>query len=272
MAVAVLSAESLDIQASRGYLQSCRQVKPPCGICVLCLRPPSMTFQGTTRTRPPQESRSVRSASRSHRTWVKIVTVDVTLENPDPLWVDLIDPDVIDVQWRVDENLVADATGESFRPSDYGSGPGNYTITARAFDPTDWVRVGLDSLEQIVSWNVELTSPLVTPGDMDGDGDIDFDDIDDFVLGVTNAGLYEDTFGVPPSMRGDTDGDDDMDFDDIPGFVAMMPGLPRDNWLYVIPEPTTLFLAAISLLVALGWPRQRVRETWQTDRVCKRKP
>jgi hypothetical protein len=197
---------------------------------------------------------------------------DVTLENPDPLWVDLIDPDVIDVQWRVDENLVADATGESFRPSDYGFGPGSYTITARAFDPTDWVRVGLDSLEQWISWNVLLTSPLVTPGDMDGDGDIDFDDIDDFVLGVTNAGLYEDTFGVPPSMRGDTDGDGDMDFDDIPGFVAMMPSLPRDNWLYAVPEPTTLFLAAISLLVALGWPRQRVRDTCQTDMVCNRNP
>jgi hypothetical protein len=62
-------------------------------------------------------------------------------------------------------------------------------------------------------------------GDMDLDADLDFDDIDDFVLGLGDDAAYEEQYGLPASAKGDCDGDGDIDFDDIPYFVAMLSGL-----------------------------------------------
>jgi hypothetical protein len=80
-----------------------------------------------------------------------------TLVDPNSLWVDTVDPNVIQVAWYVDDVLVTAAAGETFRLSDYGYGAGMYDVVARAFDSTDWVRSGLDALEQTVEWEVELT-------------------------------------------------------------------------------------------------------------------
>jgi hypothetical protein len=86
---------------------------------------------------------------------------------------------------------------------------------------------------------------VLTPGvagDMDGDGDIDFDDIDDFVQGLTNPQLYESIHGVPAAFGGDFDGDGDQDFDDIDGFVQALSGGAQS-----VPEPSALLLSAIGL-------------------------
>lgn len=85
-------------------------------------------------------------------------------------------------------------------------------------------------------------------GDMDCDGDVDFDDIDDFVLGLNNPAGYEAIFGVPPSLKGDTDGDGDQDFDDINGFV----GILQPGGLHSVPEPATGSIAFVAGLAALG--------------------
>ena len=82
-------------------------------------------------------------------------------------------------------------------------------------------------------------------GDMDFSGTVDRDDIDDFVLGLTDPAAYEARYGVHPSLRGDTDfdvpwifrilrpGREDelvydrnmaLDFDDIPRFIAFVNG------------------------------------------------
>ncbi len=80
-----------------------------------------------------------------------------SIVDSDPtLWVDSIDSTVIDVQWFVDGNLVVGANAESFRPRDFGFTDGSHSITARAFDPTDWVRRDLNELEQSVSWSVDI--------------------------------------------------------------------------------------------------------------------
>ncbi len=77
-------------------------------------------------------------------------------------------------------------------------------------------------------------------GDMDFDRDIDFDDIDDFVLGLNDPSTYTSTFFAPPEENGDTDNDMDLDFDDIPGFVELLsPGSTHG-----VPEPTTSGLMA----------------------------
>ena len=77
--------------------------------------------------------------------------------DPPQLWVDLVDPNVLQVEWYVEGVQVPGATGETFRMSDYGYGPGTYNVEVHAFDPTEWVRVGRNALEQYVSWTVELT-------------------------------------------------------------------------------------------------------------------
>lgn len=82
------------------------------------------------------------------------LTMDLT--NPESLWVTAIDPSVIDLQWYVDDVLVAGANGNTFDLTDYGYGLGSYSIAARAFDPTDWVRRSNYQLEQDVDWSVSI--------------------------------------------------------------------------------------------------------------------
>ncbi len=89
-----------------------------------------------------------------------------TLINPDNLWVDLIDPNVIDINWFVNDILVTGAEDEWFRPKDYGFGSGIYEVTARAFDSTDWVRINRDALEQSITWTVKVEVP--EPGTLVG--------------------------------------------------------------------------------------------------------
>jgi len=88
--------------------------------------------------------------------------LDTWLDNSSPLTgdptltVDTVDPNVIKVQWSVNGTVVSGATGESFRLTDHGFGSGTYTVTARAYDDTPWVRTSLSKLEQSVTWNVTL--------------------------------------------------------------------------------------------------------------------
>jgi hypothetical protein len=89
-------------------------------------------------------------------------------------------------------------------------------------------------------------------GDMDDDRDVDFDDIDDFVLGLTNPAQYLTNFGVPPTARGDMDLDGDLDFDDISGFVGVLSG----GTSHGIPEPSTAVLLIAAGLAALSWLRR----------------
>ncbi len=45
---------------------------------------------------------------------------------------------------------------------------------------------------------------------MDLDGDVDWDDVDDFVLGLSDALAYESIHGLPPAVHGDMDQDGDF--------------------------------------------------------------
>ena len=80
---------------------------------------------------------------------------------------------------------------------------------------------------------------------MDGDRDLDFDDIEPFVLALQDPLQYQSTFGVTEQGmldRGDTDVDGDMDFDDIGPFVSLLQSSGSS-----IPEPTTLTLWVIGV-------------------------
>jgi len=62
------------------------------------------------------------------------------------------------------------------------------------------------------------------PGDMDGNGVVDFDDIAGFSQALGDPDSYIATHGVPPAKNGDIDGNGDLDFDDIPGFTTILAG------------------------------------------------
>jgi hypothetical protein len=96
-------------------------------------------------------------------------------------------------------------------------------------------------------------------GDVDFDRDVDFDDIDDFVLGLNNPVEYESIHGVPPDLTGDINDDGQQDFDDIPGFVGILTGGETSS----IPEPATWALAALAGtgMVLFKARRRRLRST-----------
>ena len=101
----------------------------------------------------------------------------------------------------------------------------------------------------------DVGSRAILTGDMDLDGDTDFDDIGSFVLGLKEASAYETAFGVPPEWKGDTDGDGDHDFDDIPGFVNLLQG----QVAFGVPEPPSRLLGiAGAALLVLACGRRRL--------------
>jgi hypothetical protein len=95
---------------------------------------------------------------------------------------------------------------------------------------------------------------------MDCDGDVDFDDIDDFVLGLNDPVQYTSHFGVPPSLKGDTDGDQDIDFDDIPGFVTLLGGGAQAG--LAVPEPSHVGLLLTAALATMIFSK-RIRQQMQ---------
>lgn len=99
-------------------------------------------------------------------------------------------------------------------------------------------------------------------GDMDWDDDVDFDDINPFVLGLTDPIAYENQFGVSPEVKGDIDGDGDQDLGDIGPFKELLAQNGVSLTTRPAPEPSPVLLVALSLLglAANGW-RRTSRET-----------
>jgi len=82
----------------------------------------------------------------------------------------------------------------------------------------------LDLIETTFSsWNCRPTTAS-TPGDLDCDGDVDFDDINPFVLALGGQAGYEAVYPNCNWLNADVDGDGDVDFDDINPFVALLGG------------------------------------------------
>ncbi|MFV2069031.1 MAG: PEP-CTERM sorting domain-containing protein, partial [Pirellulales bacterium] len=96
------------------------------------------------------------------------------------------------------------------------------------------------------------SSPTPLLGDMDVDGEVDFDDIVAFVLAANDSVAYTDAFGVPPALHGDTDRDGDFDHDDIAGFVMILGGETEAQSAQLVPEPSTIGLTIIGLLALCG--------------------
>jgi IgA Peptidase M64 len=79
---------------------------------------------------------------------------DSVLVNPDKLTVDVVDCDVVKVDWYMDDTLVAADFGEEFGLG--GLARGRHTVEARAHDDTEWVRLARTNMEQKVTWQVDI--------------------------------------------------------------------------------------------------------------------
>ena len=78
-----------------------------------------------------------------------------------------------------------------------------------------------------------------------------------FAIALTQPDLYENTYGISADEAGDLDDDFDIDFDDIDDFVKALNeagvGMTMDRMIEIVqaaqhkvPEPSTLLLAAVS--------------------------
>ena len=69
-----------------------------------------------------------------------------------------------------------------------------------------------------------IVGPDSPTGDLNCDGVIDFDDINPFVLALSDPVAYQAAYPNCDILNGDCDGDGDVDFDDINAFVALLGG------------------------------------------------
>ncbi len=118
-----------------------------------------------------------------------------TLFDPGEVWVDTVDPAVIQVEWLVD-GVSQGLLGESIDVSSLSLGQGNYLLEARAYDAIldhsfsgdalDWYRkADTSSLEQTISWNLAITTTPIN-GDFNGDGAYTCIDVDALVAQIVD--------------------------------------------------------------------------------------
>jgi len=122
--------------------------------------------------------------------------------DPDSLWVRVIDPAVLKVDWYVGTTLKKANGGTSIRRSEIATVPGTYTVRAHVYDEIirhmnssntspdtlDLVRQDTSRLVQNVQWNVRITTVAVSFGEMQKDAfraDVHGNAI---VYGLRNAG------------------------------------------------------------------------------------
>ncbi len=72
--------------------------------------------------------------------------------------------------------------------------------------------------------SIAVWEPLIMRGDVNCDGQVDFRDINPFVLLLTNPDAWHATFPGCPTINGDINGDGVVDFRDINPFVLLLSG------------------------------------------------
>jgi len=114
------------------------------------------------------------------------------LENPETISATAVDESVIAFEWTLNDQVVG-GDASTLDVAGLGLSNGNYEISLRAYDDTGNVRIGLEDVEQTLTWNVsiDVAPPAPTTGggsDFDGDGR---DDILFFNASTNGVGQFE---------------------------------------------------------------------------------
>lgn len=167
----------------------------------------------------------------------------------DTLWVAVVDPDVISVEWYVDDVRVEGAFGEEFFAPDYGFGPGTYSVRAHAYDEIinhafsgdmlDLVRTGLDALQQEVAWT--LTIPEWLLGDYNRNDAVDEADFT----------LWRSQFGSLSMLDADGNGNGVVDAADYAIWRNHLGEFraATESGVLAVPESSTRLLSMMALLL-----------------------
>ncbi len=130
--------------------------------------------------------------------------------------------------------------------------PGDDNVTVTYREPAEGFPDGQD--DNIVLW-AYVPEVMGLPGDFDGSGVVDTQDINPFVFALTDSSGYEAAYGVAARVY-DLTGDVVINTEDINPFVAALTGAGAEA---VIPEPSGLgLLAAAAVFVPVG------RRCWTT--------
>lgn len=172
--------------------------------------------------------------------------VDGQVQLDGALNIDFLDGFVVDSEFRL---TLVEATGGiegEFSSFDIPFTPG--------FD------LGIEYGDQtVVLFSQDLTSSDL--GDMNIDGEANECDIPAFALGMRNPDAYFDVYLRAPGGRGNVNEDGNFDFDDIAAFVDLVDGRICDPEAISVPEPDACIAWFAILLMMVGRSgRRRVSE------------
>lgn len=178
------------------------------------------------------------------------------------LWVETVDPDVIAVDWYVDDQLVATDYGEHFDLADFDFAAGTYSVRAHAYDEVirhagdggllDLVRINFGELQQNVTWTVLHTVRALTPGDYNGDGTVNDDDL----------AVWRQNFGSTSALAADGNGNLVVDAADYTVWRDSLGGISEGadaQFAQQTPEPgiAAHFVATLAALFGCRPGRRR---------------
>ncbi len=159
------------------------------------------------------------------------------------------------VFWNNTHDPVTHATDDPLTPMQNLANFTGYTIYGFEEGETDapplvWMVAGYDAATgQVLTAVYGL--PEAIPGDFDGSGVVDTQDINPFILALTNPSSFEAAYGVDPAIY-DTNSDAVINTEDINPFIIILTGGGQSA---IIPEPATF----VAVFAALGVPFLRRR-------------
>jgi hypothetical protein len=241
---------------------------------------PSGIYRPSTNSKMRNLDRPFDAVSREaliHDIYKYVDPLDDWLDNAAPLtdaplWVDVIDPDVIKTEWYVDDVLVEGASSELFNATDFGYGPGTYEVRAHAYDDAidhafdgtmrDLVRSQFGLLQQDILWTLTLTA-AARDGDYNQNGAVD---AADYVVWRNTVNRP----AVPAGSGADGDGNGTIDVGDFAywrerfGNVAVT---ARSGYTTrAVPEPTSIAIASALLGLTFGLRMERFRDECVNNR------